>query len=214
MRELGHRPLLAEKTDEAPHLGERVTPGCLDSLECHSLLLLLGFQEATDSPGLHRHDRDRVGDGIVELTGDPLALFRYRSGCCLDLLALEALRTLGQLSGVLGTTAENEADRPGNGGEQPEEEVVAHALPEANICPHASRLDSDQPEHRTPRLVVRAEAPGHEKDDDQDGGRGIPELLRIGDEGRRDRCRGNEWRGKRVIARQEEGSAPTIAHRT
>ena len=186
-RELRHRALLTEETDEPPHLGERLAPRRLDGLERLPLLLLVGPEQAAHGPRLHGHDGDGVRDHVVQLSRDPLALLGDGPLGGIELLALEPLRALGHLPRMLGPPADEEPGRPRDRDEHRDEEVVGGGRVEADVRPDPSGLRCDEPRDGAPRLVVRADPPGYEEDRDEEEGAGILHRIAADREDRAER---------------------------
>ena len=60
--------------EQGAHLGDRLARGRLDGLQCGRGPVGVGVDEPAGPGGLHAHDRDVVGDDVVQLAGDPQPL--------------------------------------------------------------------------------------------------------------------------------------------
>ncbi len=90
-----------QDSEQAAQLGERVPTSLLDGGHgLHGTPRIL-VEENAGGPGLHGHERDRMGDHVVQLTGDPAPFLCDRRALRPLALALEAGRPLLELRGVL-----------------------------------------------------------------------------------------------------------------
>src|SRR6516162_11449973 len=64
----------AEHLEEAPHLAHRLACGPPYRGQVLPRPLRFALEELLRGPGLHRDDRDAVGNDVVELPGDPCPL--------------------------------------------------------------------------------------------------------------------------------------------
>lgn len=117
-----------------------------------------------------------MSDHIVELPRDPLSLLRDGAFGGVRVLALETACTLGQLACLGAPATDHHSDRPRDHDERPDPKN-GPVVVELKVCVEAEQLERDQPQDRPPQLVVRAEAPGQEQDDEE---RRVDVVHRLG----------------------------------
>ena len=79
----------AQDAEQPPQLAERLAAGLLDRGDGGARALGVGRHGALGGRGLHEHDRDVVGDDVVQLARDPRALAEHRRRLALGAVALD-----------------------------------------------------------------------------------------------------------------------------
>jgi hypothetical protein len=169
----------AQDAQQPAHLGQRLTAGGLDGAERADRRVGIAVEDAPRSAGLHDHDRDRVGDDVVQLARDPRALAHHGVALALAALALDLARPRGELGGELRASARHAAEDPQaaehDAGEQ--HPVGAHVAGGQRDREHGRRQRAQADQRPVARLVRR-----HREARERQRGEGSDEVLRMGEE--------------------------------
>ena len=116
--------VVAQQPQEPPGLPERVAPGLRDGPQRGGRRFGVPPDQVARDRGLDHHRAERVGERIVELRGDPLALRRRRALRGQAPLDAGVLGLRPQAAVAVERTEQRDAQRPRTDAQdQPEEEV-------------------------------------------------------------------------------------------
>jgi hypothetical protein len=114
------RVRVAQHTEQAAHLYERLAPGRLDRAQyLLAVSRLFGLREALGRLRLYHHHAHAVGHHVVQLAGDARPLLCNSGPCLFHALALEYRGALQELLGLVSAAAHPPAEGPHARDEEP-----------------------------------------------------------------------------------------------
>ena len=120
--------VLAQRAEQVAHLRERRAARLLDVLERLTVRCARVGEPVPDGAHLEHHHADGVGDDVVQLAGDPRALFGDSDAARGVPLALGLRRAALRRLGLLGSLAQREAREPADREQGREEDELAGGM--------------------------------------------------------------------------------------